>query len=672
MERGESSRDNRLARRNIMNNQKQQCVDNHAAYMSTLPLQSHEHKRRRTSELNALSMLRAPVRLDLGTLAYTCQFCGALFWFAERLKSSPSRAPVYSLCCRQGRIRLPPLADPPQFLNQLLAYDGGRLSRLFREQIRLYNSVFAFTSTGGKIDKDVNKIQGPYVYKINGQNHHLMGSLLPMHGARPQFAQLYIYDTENETYNRMATIARPGMTNGLDEDIVSKLIKMFDDVNPLVRAFRMARDRFREGETRRISLVLSGKRHGDGLQYNSPSFSEMAGLVVGDIGDTENGRDIIVEQQAQGLQRIDDLHPSFMALQYPLLFPFGEDGYRLNIPYHSDPNTANLKRGHVTRREYYAFMLQQRVYGGGLLIRGGRLFQQYIVDAFTSIEDKRLRYVRYKHQQDHYRSDMYKGIQDAFLNGDVVANSIGKRVFLPSSFTGSPRYMLQNYHDAMAICRTRGNPDLFITFTCNVNWMEIQSALNMIPGQKKEDRPDIISRVFHMRLNEFMEDIKKGNYFGNVVGAIYTIEFQKRGLPHVHIIIWLNQDDKYPTPEDIDGIICAEVPDPKKEPELKICSQTTISDDGFAIYRRRNDGHVVVKSGVELDNRFVVPYNKGLLLKYQAHINVEWCNRSRAIKYLFKYINKGPDRVRALLQQSLARDNSSAATQSEVIDEIKT
>jgi len=90
----------------------------------------------------------------------------------------------------------------------------------------------------------------------------------------------------------------------------------------------------------------------------------------------------------------------------------------------------------------------------------------------------------------------------------------------------------------MALVRKYGKPDLFITITTNPNWREIRS--NLFPGQQPSDRPDLIVRVFNAKLNEIIEEITKKQIFGQVTYYFYTIEFQKRGLPHAHLLVCLN------------------------------------------------------------------------------------------------------------------------------------
>ena len=71
----------------------------------------------------------------------------------------------------------------------------------------------------------------------------------------------------------------------------------------------------------------------------------------------------------------------------------------------------------------------------------------------------------------------------------------------------------------MAICRHYGNPDIFLTFTCNPKWPEIKRSLNIIAGQKSEDRPDIISRIFKIKLDHLLNTIKSGDIFGTIIAG---------------------------------------------------------------------------------------------------------------------------------------------------------
>ena len=104
-----------------------------------------------------------------------------------------------------GKIEIPKLLRPPEVLHDLM-FSKDLKSVHFLKNIRSYNSMFAFTSLGGKIDNSLNTGRAPPIFRLHGQNYHLIGSLLPLDGCSPKFAQLYIYDTENELTHRLMSV----------------------------------------------------------------------------------------------------------------------------------------------------------------------------------------------------------------------------------------------------------------------------------------------------------------------------------------------------------------------------------------------------------------------------------------------------------------------------------
>jgi hypothetical protein len=121
--------------------------------------------------------------LKLGPLSHTCRYCGALFWYQERVKRDRNIAlPSYNKCCREGSLSLPPYRSPLEPLHGLLTGVDRSLSAHFFDNIRYYNSMFAITSMGVRVIDSVNDGQGPYVFKISGHLCHRIGSLLPREG----------------------------------------------------------------------------------------------------------------------------------------------------------------------------------------------------------------------------------------------------------------------------------------------------------------------------------------------------------------------------------------------------------------------------------------------------------------------------------------------------------
>ena len=351
------------------------------------------------------------------------------------------------------------------------------------------------------------------------------------------------------------------------------------------------------------------------------------------------------------------------------------------------------------------------------MFKAGRLFQEWLCMAWFHIENQRLQYQR--QNQKTLRADTYKTIReltdqrqrelaprgDGLFPDDHQQARIGRKI-LSSSFQGSPRWYNAKFQDAMAIVREYHKPDFFITMTTNPKWPEITQHL--LNGQEPQDRPDIVARVFRLKKDQLLKDIITGGLFGNVMADMHVIEFQKRGLPHAHILIILANQDRAVTPDVIDSLVSAELPpDPERAetPEGRVAcerlekivldnmvhgpcgtanqrnvcmengrctksfpkpfhNQTTLDPDSLcALYRRRSPedgGRVVIKNGKTIDNSWIVPYNPYLSLRYNCHINVEVCTSAAAAKYLYKYITKGNDRARV-----------GTRVEGEEIDEIK-
>ncbi|XP_024009269.1 uncharacterized protein LOC112084380 [Eutrema salsugineum] len=383
-----------------------------------------------------------------------------------------------------------------------------------------------------------------------------------------EFACFIATDSESDRDNDEDSMSesedmKTGPTDKLREKLVEKIKNMLDKHNKHVDALRNVRERFDPNDdTSRLRIILKRDRKSDGRTENLPATNEVAALIPNDFDHEIDARDIIIECKKTGnLKRISELHPAYLPLQYPLLFPYGEDGCRLGIDI-GFVHTQMRKRLHITMREFFAFRIQKRVGESPIIPLSGRLFQQFLVDAYTMIETNRLRFISMNQSKLHCENyDKIKKIVD------------------------------------------EGDTDL-------------------------SDK------------------------------AIYTIEFQKWGLPHTHIDLFLEAGHKLPTGDDIDKIICAEIPDKDIVPALyeivgdvmmhgpcgalnkdSVCMAegkctkyfpkpfspiTKIDDVGYPIYRQRKDKKVIVKKGIECDNRFVVPYNRSLTLLYRAHINVEW------------------------------------------------
>ncbi|GKA08742.1 DNA helicase [Tanacetum coccineum] len=471
--------------------------------------------------------------------------------------------------------------DPPNYMKELLNDHG------FLDNIRAYNQMFAMTSFGAHIDESINNQRGPYVFKISGQIYHWIGAMCPSSGDAPRFLQLYIYDTEHEVANRMRHYGGVD-SDGLDPQIVQSLIAFLDQHNELVQIFRTDRDKCRAESIPHFKLRLYscvGSR-----QYDLPTSNTLGAIVFENGPDTAMDYDVVIEARDGFPQRISRLHQSYMSLQFPLLFVYGEPGYFPEMK----QNKIDEKR--LSMNAYYMYQLHEHYSLYGLLFRSGRLFQQYVVGVYCCIEQNRIDYYR-THQND-IRKDYLSGVYDAIHKGDRVGSDIGGRLILPKSFTGVPRYMYSHYLDALAICRVLGNPQFFITFTCNVKWPEIKRHMEDFPKITTADRVDVVVRVFEQKVHDFCNFLQDSNCFGDVTGYPETDPEGYKVVSEMMV-----HGPCGPTHKDA---VCMNDGNCSKKYPKKYNNETYFDKNGHAHYRRRETAVYVTRHGAELDNSNIV------------------------------------------------------------------
>ncbi|XP_044741908.1 uncharacterized protein LOC123302880 [Chrysoperla carnea] len=188
--------------------------------------------------------------------------------------------------------------------------------------------------------------------KVQGQIYHRVGSLLPFPNETPKFLQVYFMgDNQLEFDQRCANI------KGLRREIIRELQDFLHEHNRLINQFETARERM-VSDRYKILIRADKKPVGEHeRRFNAPVVDEVAVVIVNN--NNSNKRDIIIQRRSNTLQRINETHRCYDALQYPLIFWQGEDGYHMNI-HRVNPNTGIEMDKTVTSKEFYAYRIMIR------------------------------------------------------------------------------------------------------------------------------------------------------------------------------------------------------------------------------------------------------------------------------------------------------------------------
>uniref|UniRef100_A0A183C067 Helitron_like_N domain-containing protein n=1 Tax=Globodera pallida TaxID=36090 RepID=A0A183C067_GLOPA len=225
---------------------------------------------------------------------------------------------------------------------------------------------------------------------------------------------------------------------------------------------------------------------------------------------------------------------------------------------------GSSKKSNISERQFYRYRMALRGDDKNAfhwLWFARRLAEYFTISVLNRIERNEMDHLKAIQSKKNYRqllardyiAAMEKGLQKLGRNA-----KLGRVFLMPQTFAGSRQYYQGKYADLMTMVRHLGAPTWFVTFTGNPKWPEIAEALR--GRQNYAHRPDIVCRIFMDKATEFIKDLTERHVLGKVAGWCYSVEHQKRGMPHIHMLLILDKRGRIVSPEQVDEYVSARIP----------------------------------------------------------------------------------------------------------------
>ncbi len=391
----------------------------------------------------------------------------------------------------------------------------------FSSLSRRYNNLFCLAQHAIQASGEMRELQLSTPYRP--ANIRIHGTMYrKIHAAAESNPLRYLVVDPQERHNTAASL-------NLDSARIRSFEKRLLLDNPFMKALK------------RVVAVFRRPAHAQVRLEWHEGVNEVAAIVDAPVTTPRNPRTVVFHSRTSGhAQYLDPMSCLYEPLSYPLWFPSGGRGW--------GPDVVSASGGKLTQMWWYRQLLLRMSY----MHACGRLLNEWLINMYCRMEDERFSVVR----SDQYRRiAMRRDLCEVVANEAQATPASTKKYYLPASVPGSPRHLRRLRADALEMARRLGVPTFFVTLTCNPYWPEI--LRHLLPGQTAADRPDVVVRVFHAKLEVAMEYLKS-KFCGKLKYYIKVIEYQRRGLPHAHIVLCAESPPA--TPSEVDEFISCELP----------------------------------------------------------------------------------------------------------------